>query len=75
VSRPKTRRVGADLAFASYVEPDELGFDELLTARDLMLERLLRARSQRAKEALAAEAARHGLTVEADPEDFGGEAA
>ncbi len=75
MSRRKTLHVGADLAFAGYVDPDEAGYDALLTARDLMLERLLRARNQRAKAALMVEAACHGLTVETDPEDFGGEAA
>jgi hypothetical protein len=75
VPRPKTLPVGADLAFAGYVEPGEAGYDALLTARDLMLERLLRARSQRAKEALAVEAACHGLVVEGEDGDDGGWAA
>jgi len=61
--------------FAGYVEPDETGYDAALTAHDLMLERLLRARSRDARAALAVEAACHGLTVEADLEDFGGEVA
>ncbi len=75
MSHPKTRRVGADLAFASYVEPDELGFDELLTARDLMLERLLRARSQRGVTAVLVQAACDGLVVEVEDGDDGGWAA
>ncbi len=59
--------------FGGYIEPDEAGYDALLTARDLMLERLLRARSQAARAALAVDAAVHRLVVE-DPGD-GGEAA
>ncbi len=72
MSRPKTLHVGADLAFAGYVEPGEAGYDALLTGRDLMLERLLRARSQRDRAALAVEAACHGLVVEDADGDDGG---
>jgi hypothetical protein len=69
----------AALRFAGYVEPDEPGWDDLLeAARDRMRDRLLRARSRDELLALAPAAARHGLTVEATPEDgdgFGGWAA
>lgn len=68
------------LRFAGYVESDEPGWDDLLeAARDQMRDRLLRARNPRARLALASRAAVVGLTVEAvpeaDPDDFGGEAA
>jgi hypothetical protein len=42
--------------FGGYVEPGEPGYD-------LMLERLLRARNQRARAAVVVEAACHGLVV------------
>jgi hypothetical protein len=58
--------------FGGYIEPDEAGYDALLTGRDLMLERLLRARSQAARAAMVVDAAVHGLVVE-DLDD-GGEA-
>ncbi len=72
MSRPKTLHLGADLAFGGYIEPDEAGYDALQAARDLMVERLLRARSQRDRAALAVEAAAHGLVVEVDDDDNGG---
>jgi hypothetical protein len=60
----------ADFAvFGGYVEPGEAGFPELRTAHDQMLERLLRARSQDARLALAAEAACHGLVVDDEDDD------
>jgi hypothetical protein len=53
--------------FGGYVEPGDAEWDALLsTVRDLMLDRLLRARSQRVRIALAVEAAVHGLAVEDD---------
>jgi hypothetical protein len=52
--------------FGGYVEADEPGYD-------LMLERLLRARSQQARAALVVEAAVHGLVVEDEDGDDGPE--
>jgi hypothetical protein len=56
--------------FGGYVEPGEPGYD-------LMLERLLRARNQRARAAVVVEAACHGLVVQDEDGDGpeGGEAA
>jgi hypothetical protein len=61
--------------FGGYVEPGEPGYDALAGAREVMVERLLRARSPRDRAALAVEAACHGLVVEvADLAEGGGEA-
>jgi hypothetical protein len=57
--------------FGGYVEPGEPGYDALWSGREVMVERLLRARSQRDRAALAVEAACHGLVVE-DPGGAGG---
>jgi hypothetical protein len=57
--------------FGGYVEPDEAGYDALAGAREVVEERLLRARSQRDRAALTVEAACHGLVVE-DPGGAGG---
>jgi hypothetical protein len=63
-----------DAHFGGYVEPGEPGYDALLAAREVMVERLLRARSHRERAALVVEAACHGLVVEADdPVGAGGE--
>jgi hypothetical protein len=62
--------------FGGYIEPDEPGYDALADARDLVLEKLCRARNPRARLALVGEAEVCGLVVEPDPtDDFGGEAA
>jgi hypothetical protein len=61
-----------DPSFGGYVDPDEAGYDALLSAREVMLERLLRARSQRDRAALVVEAACHGLVVEAGEGPEGG---
>jgi len=67
---PENGRAGGDhQSFAGYVEPGESFFPELVAARERMLERLLRARSPRARLELVVEAAACGLVVEATPED------
>jgi hypothetical protein len=62
-------------AFGGYLEPDEVDYDALSDDRDLMLDRLLQARSPQARLALAPRARLLGLHVEDQDDGWGGEAA
>jgi hypothetical protein len=61
--------------FGGYLEPDEVDYDALSDDRDLMLDRLLQARSPQARLALAPRARLLGLHVEDQDDGWGGEAA